>query len=73
MTPQTITVVSASQMTNVQREVLQQKLINKYGQSQLIFKIDPSLVIGFYLIIGDKEIRYDLQSQINNIQNQILA
>lgn len=74
----TINIVSSHTLSPLNKESLENKLIQKFSLSsdnsdKAVFKyfLDKSLVLGLLIQVNDKEYYYNLDNQITQILNQI--
>jgi F0F1-type ATP synthase delta subunit len=67
-----IIVTSNIEISSELKSHLEFKLKHKFGDKIIDYIVDPSLIIGIVVTCGDVELRYDLNSQIQNIANQIM-
>ena len=67
----TAQVTSALPLTVSLREELTQKIAAEYGQQiQLEEKVDPSLIGGFVLQVGDKQIDSSVKNSLRKLRNE---
>jgi F0F1-type ATP synthase delta subunit len=69
---QKITITSAAQFPEETKSSLEQKLSAKYPNSGFEYKVDSRLIAGFQVNIGDTELHFDLQSEINYISSELV-
>jgi F0F1-type ATP synthase delta subunit len=69
---QSIIITSAVEIPSELKSTLEQKLSIKIGKFPFEYKIDSTLVAGIVVNFGDTEYRYDLKSEIEYIQNQLV-
>jgi F0F1-type ATP synthase delta subunit len=67
-----IIVTSSSELSNEIRTTLEAKLKAKIGDYGFQYKVDSKLIAGFIVNFGDTQYNYDLLSEIQNVENQIL-
>ncbi|WP_299760305.1 ATP synthase F1 subunit delta [uncultured Pontibacter sp.] len=68
---QTAEVVSAYPLTPGLRDELGQKLVAQTGKRiELIERVDPSLIGGFVLRVGDKQIDSSVRNSLRKLRNQ---
>ncbi len=67
-----ITVTSSSEISSELQSHLEFKLKHKFGNLEIVYLVDPRLIIGLIISCNDVELRYDLNSEILNITNQIM-
>ena len=67
-----VIVTSSIEITPELKSHLEFKLKHKFGQQEIIYEVDSSLIAGLVINCGDTELRYDLNSEIQNITNQIM-
>jgi F0F1-type ATP synthase delta subunit len=68
----TITVTSSIEISTELKSHLEFKLKHRFGDKVIDYVVDPSLIVGIVIRYDDTELRYDLNSQIQNITNQIM-
>lgn len=67
-------VVSANELDTKQRELIAQDLRSKYGDNlELRFSVDPSLVGGLIIRVGDQVLDNSLRTRLSAIQRSMLA
>ncbi|AKD02668.1 ATP synthase F1 subunit delta [Pontibacter korlensis] len=68
---QTAEVVSAAPLTPALRDELGKKLVAQTGKRiELIERVDPSLIGGFVLRVGDKQIDSSVRNSLRKLRNQ---
>ncbi|MDX5438202.1 MAG: ATP synthase F1 subunit delta [Pontibacter sp.] len=68
---QTAEVVSAVPLTPALRDELGQKLVAQTGKRiELVERVDPSLIGGFVLRVGDKQIDSSVKNSLRKLKNQ---
>ena len=67
-----VIVTSSIEITSELKSHLEFKLKHKFGDREIIYEVDPTLIAGLVINCGDTELRYDLNSEIQNITNQIM-
>ena len=67
-----VIVTSSIEITAELKSHLEFKLKHKFGNLEITYIVDPSLIAGLVINCGDVELRYDLNSEIQNISNQIM-
>jgi F0F1-type ATP synthase delta subunit len=67
-----IIITSSTEISQENKTVLEQKLKTKIGDYSFEYKINPSLIAGFTVNFGDTQYNYDLQSEIKNVENQLV-
>ena len=72
MNDQKVIVTSSSVISAELRSHLEFKLKHKFGESEIVYLVDSKLIAGLIISYGDLELRYDLNSEIQNITNQIM-
>ncbi len=66
-----ITVISSSELSGDYRDLLETKLVDRFGKSQINYEVDGNIILGLKIIVGDQEYRYDLGSELSFILNSI--
>ncbi|WP_276498609.1 ATP synthase F1 subunit delta [Pontibacter litorisediminis] len=68
---QSAEVVSAVPLTPALRDELGQKLVAQTGKRiELVERVDPSLIGGFVLTVGDKQIDSSVRNSLRKLRNQ---
>ena len=68
-----VTVISAAKLNEATKTVIADKIKKSFnGTVVLIEKIDPTLIGGFIVRIGDKQIDASIASQLSNLKNILL-
>jgi F0F1-type ATP synthase delta subunit len=73
MTSQHITIISAVEIDQSQKSILELKLRSKHPtKADFIYKIDPTLLAGLIVKVDDVEYHHDLRDQIDFILLELL-
>lgn len=68
-----VTVISAAELNEATKSIITDKIKKSFnGTVVLIEKIDPTLIGGFIVRIGDKQIDASIASQFSNLKNVLL-
>ncbi len=67
-----VIVTSSIEISSELKSHLEFKLKHKFGDRVIIYEVDPALIAGLVINCGDTELRYDLNSEIQHITNQIM-
>jgi F0F1-type ATP synthase delta subunit len=67
-----IIVTSSIEISPENKSSLEQKLKSKIGDYLFEYQINSSLIAGFTVNFGDTQYNYDLQSEIENVKNQLV-
>jgi F0F1-type ATP synthase delta subunit len=67
-----IIVTSSIEISTELKSHLEFKLKHKFGNHEIEYIVDESLIVGLTIRYDDTELSYDLNSQIQNITNQIM-
>jgi len=67
-----ILVTTSHPLSLENKNALAQKLVTKFGVTEFEYLVDPKLVIGIMIKVGDTEYYYNLQNEAQNILTQVL-
>jgi F0F1-type ATP synthase delta subunit len=70
---QIIKIVSAIQFPEELKSTLESKLVAKIGNYPFEYSVDSSLIAGLKIQFNDTQYKYDLASEINHIQAELLG
>lgn len=67
-----IVVTSHTPLSKSLQEILKGKISSKFGSGDVQFAVDPSLILGLTIQVGDQEYYHNLDFELSHILNQLL-
>jgi F0F1-type ATP synthase delta subunit len=69
----TIIITSSVEFPTELKSTVEEKLTKKFnGHYYFEYKVDKDLIAGFQVKLGDTELHFDLKSEIEYIQNELV-
>lgn len=67
-----ILVTTANELSYELKKSIESKIQTKFGNNPIKYIIDPSLIFGLIIKVGDEEFYYNVRHEISHILNELL-